>query len=147
MVEWQHQNEASIHRPVKEFADDRKCVREWCQCYSTLKGETRGVLGKCRCVRCGQRLSVDLDHRVSGGQEKQRQISVESVSVTVCNIPMSTSRHGPRRGGIFVIGIRDERWFLGFHIVNFPNFSSNIPLSPAYGVYISQLVRMARIHM
>jgi len=34
---------------------------------------------------------------------------------------------------------------LGFHIVNFPNLSSNIPLSPAYGVYISQLVRMARI--
>ena len=31
-----------------------------------------------------------------------------------------------------------------FHIVNFPLLSSNIPLSPFYGVYISQLIRYAR---
>ena len=37
VVEWQCQNEASIHRQAKEFADDNKCVCEWCQCYSTLK--------------------------------------------------------------------------------------------------------------
>jgi len=30
-------NEASVHRPAKEFANDRKRVCEWCQCYSTLK--------------------------------------------------------------------------------------------------------------
>ena len=29
----------------------------------------------------------------------------------------------------------------GFHIVNFPFMSSNIPSAPAYGVYASQLVR------
>ena len=86
VVDWQRQNEASVHRPVKEFADDRKRVREWCRCYSTLKGQTRGVLGKRRRLRCGQPLSVDLDHRVSGGQEKRRQIGVEPASVTVCNI-------------------------------------------------------------
>jgi hypothetical protein len=27
---------------------------------------------------------------------------------------------------------------------NFPNMCSNIPASPAYGVYISQLIRYAR---
>jgi len=70
VVEWQRQNEASIHRPVKEFANDRKRVHEWYQRYSTLKGKTRRVLGKRHCLRCGQPLSVDLDHRVSGGQEK-----------------------------------------------------------------------------
>ena len=32
-----------------------------------------------------------------------------------------------------------------FDIVNFPFLSSNIPTSPAYGVYISQLVRISRI--
>jgi hypothetical protein len=32
----------------------------------------------------------------------------------------------------------------GFFIVNFPYFCSNIPDSPAYGVYISQLIRYAR---
>jgi len=37
MVEWQCQNEASVHRQAKEFADDNKHVRKWCQCYRTLK--------------------------------------------------------------------------------------------------------------
>jgi len=37
------------------------CSRE---CYSTLNGQTRGVLGKRRCLRCGQPLSVNLDHKV-----------------------------------------------------------------------------------
>ena len=32
-----------------------------------------------------------------------------------------------------------------FHIVNFPHMDSNIPSKPAYGVYISQLVRIGRI--
>ena len=32
----------------------------------------------------------------------------------------------------------------GFHIVNFPFKSSNIPSAPAYGVYASQLIRYAR---
>ena len=31
-----------------------------------------------------------------------------------------------------------------FHIVNFPFLSSNIPSSPSYAVYISQLIRYAR---
>ena len=31
-----------------------------------------------------------------------------------------------------------------FPIVNFPFLSSNIPASPAYGVYVSQLIRYAR---
>ena len=35
---------------------------------------------------------------------------------------------------------RDE---FGFHIVNFPFMSSNIPSAPAYGVYASQLIHYA----
>ena len=38
----------------------------------------------------------------------------------------------------------DKRDAFGFHIVNFPFMSSNIPSAPAYGVYASQLVRYAR---
>ena len=38
----------------------------------------------------------------------------------------------------------DKRDAFGFHIVNFPFMSSNIPSAPAYGVYPSQLVRYAR---
>ena len=38
----------------------------------------------------------------------------------------------------------DKRHDFDFHIVNFPFLSSNIPSSPSYGVYISQLIRYAR---
>ena len=31
-----------------------------------------------------------------------------------------------------------------FKIINFPNMCSNIPASPAYGVFVSQLIRYAR---
>jgi hypothetical protein len=38
----------------------------------------------------------------------------------------------------------DKRDDFNFKIINFPNMCSNIPSSPAYGVYISQLIRYAR---
>ena len=38
----------------------------------------------------------------------------------------------------------DKRDDFNFKIINFPNMCSNIPASPSYGVYISQLIRYAR---
>jgi hypothetical protein len=38
----------------------------------------------------------------------------------------------------------DKRDAFNFKIINFPNMCSNIPASPAYGVYISHLIRYAR---
>ncbi|KAK3102689.1 hypothetical protein FSP39_013152 [Pinctada imbricata] len=38
----------------------------------------------------------------------------------------------------------DKRDYFNFSITNFPFLSSNIPSSPAYGVFISQLIRYAR---
>ena len=38
----------------------------------------------------------------------------------------------------------DKRDDFNFYITNFPFLSSNIPSSPAYGVFISQLIRYAR---
>ena len=40
--------------------------------------------------------------------------------------------------------LNDKRDDFNFHITNFPFLSSNIPSSPAYGVFISQLIRYAR---
>jgi hypothetical protein len=40
--------------------------------------------------------------------------------------------------------IYDKRDDFNFKIITFPNMCSNIPASPAYGVYISQLIRYAR---
>ena len=41
-------------------------------------------------------------------------------------------------------GLYDKRDDFTFPIVNFPFISSNIPASPAYGVYISQLLHYSR---
>ena len=40
--------------------------------------------------------------------------------------------------------IYDKRDDFNFKIINFPNIWGNIPAAPAYGVYISQLIRYAR---
>ena len=40
--------------------------------------------------------------------------------------------------------LNDKRDDFNFHITNFPFLSSNIPSSPAYGVFISKLIRYAR---
>ena len=43
-----------------------------------------------------------------------------------------------------ILTFYDKRDDFNFHITNFPFLSSNIPSSPAYGVFISQLIRYAR---
>ena len=47
--------------------------------------------------------------------------------------------------GQLSIKIYDKRNDFNFKIINFPNMCSNIPASPAYGAYISQLIRYARV--
>ena len=47
-------------------------------------------------------------------------------------------------GGRLKSNLYDKRDDFDFKIVNFPFLSSNIPASPAYGVYISQLIRYSR---
>ena len=47
--------------------------------------------------------------------------------------------------GKYSTDVYDKRDGFNFHIVNFPHMCSNIPSKPAYGVYISQLVRIGRI--
>lgn len=41
--------------------------------------------------------------------------------------------------------VYDKRDDFSFPIVNFPFLDGDVPLAPSYGVYISQLVRFARI--
>ena len=45
----------------------------------------------------------------------------------------------------YVTNVYDKRDDFNFKIVKFPFMDSNIPTKPAYGVYISQLVRIGRI--
>ena len=47
------------------------------------------------------------------------------------------------RDGQLCTSLYDKRDDFNFHITNFPFLSSNIPSSPAFGVFISQLIRYA----
>ena len=47
--------------------------------------------------------------------------------------------------GIVFSKIYDKRGDFNFEIVNFPFLDGDVPRSPSYGVYISQLIRFARV--
>ena len=47
-------------------------------------------------------------------------------------------------GGILKSKVYDKRDDFNFDIVNYPYISSNIPINPAYGVYVSRLTAFAR---
>ena len=47
--------------------------------------------------------------------------------------------------GIVSFKIYDKRDDFNFEIVNFPFLDGDVPRSPSYGVYISQLIRFARV--
>ena len=62
-----------------------------------------------------------------------------TLSASYLDLLLSIGRDGQLRTSLY-----DKRDDFNFHITNFPFLSSNIPSSPAYGVFISQLIRYAR---
>ena len=62
-----------------------------------------------------------------------------NISASYLDLLLSIGRDGQLRTPLY-----DKRDDFNFHITNFPFLSSNIPSSPAYGVFISQLIRYAR---
>ena len=62
-----------------------------------------------------------------------------NTSASYLDLLLSIGRDGQLHTSIY-----DKRDDFNFHITNFPFLSSNIPTSPAYGVFISQLMRYAR---
>ena len=62
-----------------------------------------------------------------------------NASASYLDLLLSIGRHGQLHTSIY-----DKRGDFNFHITNFPFLSSNITRSPAYGVFISQLIRYAR---
>ena len=63
-----------------------------------------------------------------------------TTSASYLDLLLSIGRDGQLHTSIY-----DKRDDFNFHITNFPFLSSNIPSSPAYGVFISQLIRYARV--
>ena len=62
-----------------------------------------------------------------------------NTSASYLDLLLSIESYGQLRTSLY-----DKRDDFNFHITNFPFLSSNIPSSPAYGVFISQLIRYAR---
>ena len=62
-----------------------------------------------------------------------------NTSASYFDLLLSIGRDGQIRTSLY-----DKRDDFNFHITNFPFLSSNTPSSPAYGVFISQLIRYAR---
>ena len=62
-----------------------------------------------------------------------------NTSASYLDLLLSIESDGQLRTSLY-----DKRDDFNFHITNFPFLSSNIPSSPAYGVFISQLIRYAR---
>ena len=62
-----------------------------------------------------------------------------NTSASYLDLLLSIGRDGQLHTSIY-----DKRDDFNFHITNFPYLSINIPTSPAYGVFISQIIRYAR---
>ena len=79
---------------------------------------------------------------LNNSESAQRFFGTSTSSTEVCYLDtnIKTGENTP-----FRISIYDKRDDYAFRIVKFPHMDSNIPANPAYGVYISQLVRYARI--
>ena len=59
--------------------------------------------------------------------------------VSYLDLLLDIDREGRLRTKLY-----DKRYDFNFPIVNFPFICCNIPAAPAYGVYISQLIRYSR---
>ena len=59
-------------------------------------------------------------------------------------LPISIYFSSEIKATIITAKLYEKRDAFGFHIVNFPFMSSNIPSAPAYSVYASHLIRYAR---
>ena len=88
--------------------------------------------------------NVDFGKYISAIYPPELQLTASSTSSTeVCYLDTNIKTGSTNTP--FRISIYDKRDDFTFRIVNFPHMNSNIPTNPAYGVYISQLVRYARI--
>ena len=86
---------------------------------------------------------MDFGNYISAIYPSELELKDTSTSSTkVCYLDTNS-----KTGDIspFPISIYDKRDDFAFPIVNFPHMDSNIPANQAYGVYVSQLVRYARI--
>ena len=77
--------------------------------------------------------------RCNPPEPETKDTTESNTSASYLDLLLSIGRDGQLHTSLY-----DKRDDFNFHITNFPFLSSNIPSSPAYGVFISQLIRYAR---
>ena len=85
-----------------------------------------------------------LASRFNLGQMYPAELEIKDTTESITSASYLDLLLSIGRDGQLHTSIYDKRNDFNFHITNFPFPSSNIPSSPAYGVFISQLVRYAR---
>ena len=91
------------------------------------------------------RLNIDnnfIDSLVNGIYPSELQLNQANVSDTEASF---LDLHLSISDVSFKTKIYDKRDDFDFHIVNFPFLDNDVPRSTSYGVYISQLIRFARV--
>ena len=84
-------------------------------------------------------LSINNPVRCIPPELEIKDTTESNTSASYLGLLLSIGRDGQLHTSLY-----DKRDDFNFHITNFPLLSSNIPSSPAYGVFISQLIRYAR---
>ena len=92
------------------------------------------------CLFCGRRSVAVARYRMICLVLEIKDTTDSNTSASYLDLLLSIGRDGQLHTTIY-----DKRDDFNFYITNFPFLSSNIPASPAYGVFISQLIRYARL--
>ena len=72
-------------------------------------------------------------------------MELENTNLSPCKVNYLDMTISVYRGKYFFKSF-DKRNGFGFEIINYPDIRGNIPKKPAYGVFISQLVRFCSIN-
>ena len=81
----------------------------------------------------------DFFHRIYPIELEIKDTTDTDRSASYLGLHLEIDSDGRLRTNVY-----DKRDDFNFPIVNFPFICSNIPVAPAYGVYISQLIRYSR---
>ena len=83
--------------------------------------------------------SAELQLQIYSAELQLNRANSSTTEAPVLDLNMSITN------GIVCSKIYDKRDDLNFEIVIFPFLDGDVPCSPSYGVYISKLIRFARV--
>ena len=87
---------------------------------------------------------LDIQGLTNGRSDISRWTSINKANSSDTEAPFSDLNLSITNG-IVSSKIYDKRDDFNFEIVNFPFLGGDVPRSPSYGLYISQLIRFARV--